>query len=226
MDKSKLLLNNTYYNEVANLNSINMFHGQLYETIVTTANTLFEKNAAPIGVVCKDEKHIVIYLDQSNHTAKNIVENGEFMVNITTNPLLFTYSTIGDLDDEYFTEFNDFPLLKNTLGFFKAHVIKDTKHTKEDNIGKQNIHIITAEVESIFVSECDGIKPINRAMSCVIESLIHYSRFESSSTDKRNEYWIRILELNRVAQKVGGNDEKKSMKIILNKIEETYCFKK
>lgn len=224
MNNYDLILNSVEYNNVNSLDSLNMFHGQLYETIITTLNSELEKNAAPIGVICKDSKHIVIYLNQSSITTKNIVETGEFIVNITHDPLLFTYSTLGNLDHEYFLEFNGFPLLKNNLGFFKGHVIKDKSVIKEDDISKRVVHIITAEVEDIFVSECNKIKPINRAMSCVIESLVHYSRFESSSVDKRNDYWVRILELNRIAQKVGSNNEKKSMKIILNKIEENYDF--
>lgn len=226
MDNLDLVLNDVKYNKVDSLDFLNIFHGQLYETIITTLSTKLKKNAAPIGVICKDSKHIVIYLNQSSVTSKNIVETGEFMVNITHDPLLFTYSTIGNLDYDCFIKFNDFPLLKNNLGFFKAHVIKDKAVTKEDDISKRIVHIITAEVEDIFISECKGIRPINRAISCVIESLVHYSRFESSSADKRNEYWVRILELNRIAQKVGSTDEKKSMRIILNKLEEKYGFKK
>ena len=226
MDKFDLVLNGVEYNKVNSLNSLNMFHGQLYETIITTLSTEFKKNAAPIGVVCKDSNHIVIYLNQSSTTSKNIVETGEFIVNITHDPLLFTYSTIGNLNYEYFIEFNEFPLLKNNLGFFKAHVIKDKVVTKKDDISKRDVHIITAKVDYIYLTKPTGIQPINRAMGSIIESLVHYSRFESLSKDKRNEYWIRILELNRVTQKVGNSDDKKSMNTILAKIEENFGLKK
>ena len=77
-----------------------MFKGQLYETIVTTQNGELVKNAAPIGVICKDSNHVVIHLDNCVHTHLNILENGELIVNITKNPLVFTYSTLGELDDE------------------------------------------------------------------------------------------------------------------------------
>ena len=100
--KEELIINNTTYKRVEKLDSLNMFRGQLYETIVTTQNNESVKNAAPIGVICKDSNHVVIHLDNCVHTHLNILENGELIVNITKDPLIFTYSTIGELDDEYF----------------------------------------------------------------------------------------------------------------------------
>ena len=120
----ELIINNKSYKKADNLESLNMFKGQLYETIVTTQSNEHVKNAAPIGVICKDSNHVVIHLDNCVHTHLNILENGELIVNIIKDPLIFTYSTLGELDDEYFDDFNGFPLIKNTLGFFKAHVIK------------------------------------------------------------------------------------------------------
>ena len=101
----ELIINNKEYRKTESLESLNMFKGQLYETIVTTQSNEHIKNAAPIGVICKDSNHIVIHLDNCVHTHRNIIENGELIVNITKDPLIFTYSTIGELDDEYFEWF-------------------------------------------------------------------------------------------------------------------------
>ena len=49
---NQVTLNNKDYKKVAGLESLNMFKGQLYETIVTTQNGELVKNAAPIGVIC------------------------------------------------------------------------------------------------------------------------------------------------------------------------------
>ena len=46
---NQVTLNNKDYKKVAGLESLNMFKGQLYETIVTTQNGELVKNAAPIG---------------------------------------------------------------------------------------------------------------------------------------------------------------------------------
>ena len=114
---NQVTLNNKDYKKVAGLESLNMFKGQLYETIVTTQNGELVKNAAPIGVICKDSNHVVIHLDNCVHTHLNILENGELIVNITKNPLVFTISTLGELDDKYFDEFKGFPMIKDSIGW-------------------------------------------------------------------------------------------------------------
>ena len=128
----EIIINNKSYRKTEGLESLSMFKGQLYETIVTTQSNSLVKNAAPIGVICKDSNHVVIHLDNCVHTHLNILENGELIVNITKNPLVFTYSTLGELDDEYFDEFKGFPMIKDSIGFFKAHVVK-TRDKKREN---------------------------------------------------------------------------------------------
>ena len=220
--KEELIINNTTYKRVENLDSLNMFRGQLYETIVTTQNNQSVKNAAPIGVICKDSNHIVIHLDNCVHTHLNILENGELIVNITKDPLIFTYSTIGELDDEYFDEFNSFPLIKDSLGFFKAHVIKRIEKKRENDYNDGIGHVVTCEVEDIYISDYNEIVPLNRAMNAVIESLVYFCRFGHKYKDIQKEIWIHMKELNRVCQKVGNEREKESIRIIIEKMKEIY----
>ena len=220
--KEELIINNTTYKRVENLDSLNMFRGQLYETIVTTQNNQSVKNAAPIGVICKDSNHIVIHLDNCVHTHLNILENGELIVNITKDPLIFTYSTIGELDDEYYDEFNSFPLIKDSLGFFKAHVIKRIEKKRENDYNDGIGHVVTCEVEDIYISDYNEIVPLNRAMNAVIESLVYFCRFGHKYKDIQKEIWTHMKELNRVCQKVGNEREKESMKIIIEKMKEIY----
>ncbi len=144
---NQVTLNNKDYKKVAGLESLNMFKGQLYETIVTTQNGELVKNAAPIGVICKDSNHVVIHLDNCVHTHLNILENGELIVNITKNPLVFTYSTLGELDDEYFDEFKGFPMIKDSIGFFKAHVVKTRDKKRENDYNDGIGNIVTCEVD-------------------------------------------------------------------------------
>ena len=221
MNNPDLLLNGRNYKRAENLESLNMFKGQLYETIVTTQDGSFNKNAAPIGVICKDSRHIVIYLNNCKTTQDNIVENGELIVNITKDPLTFTYSTIGDLKEEYFDKYNGFPLLKDNLGFFKANVIK-IREIKRENDANDIGHVVTCEIEDVYSRECNGIVPLNRAMNAVIESLVYYCRFNGKYKDKQKEIWTHMKELNRVCQKVGNQKEKESMKIIMEKMKEKY----
>lgn len=221
---NQVTLNNKDYKKVAGLESLNMFKGQLYETIVTTQNGELVKNAAPIGVICKDSNHVVIHLDNCVHTHLNILENGELIVNITKNPLVFTYSTLGELDDKYFDEFKDFPMIKDSIGFFKAHVVK-TRNKKRENDYNDGIgNIVTCEVDDIYISDYKEIVPLNRAMNAVIESLIYYCRFDHKYSHMQKEIWIHMKELNRVCHKVGNESEKKSMELILAKMKETHDY--
>ena len=220
----ELIINNKEYRKTESLESLNMFKGQLYETIVTTQSNEHIKNAAPIGVICKDSNHIVIHLDNCVHTHRNIIENGELIVNITKDPLIFTYSTIGELDDEYFDEFNGFPLIKDSLGFFKAHVIKKINKKRENDFNDGIGHVVTCEVEDIYIRENNEIVPLNRAMNAVIESLVYYCRFDAKYKHMQKEIWTHMKELNRVAQKVGNEKEKKSMKAILDKMRENHDY--
>ena len=222
----ELTLNNKQYKKKDNLESLNMFKGQLYETIVTTQNGESIKNAAPIGVICKDSNHIVIHLDNCVHTHLNILENGELIVNITKDPLVFTYSTLGELDDEYFAEFKGFPLIKDSLGFFKAHVIKKREKKRENDYNDGIGHVVSCEVEDIYIRDYNEIVPLNRAMNAVIESLVYYCRFDHKYRDRQKEIWIHMKELNRVTQKVGSAEEKESMRLILNKLKETHEYLK
>ena len=220
----ELVINNRTYKKADNLESLNMFKGQLYETIVTTQNNELIKNAAPIGVICKDSNHIVIHLDNCVHTQQNIIENGELIVNITKDPLIFTYSTIGELDGEYFDEFNGFPMIKDSLGFFKAHVIKTIEKKRENDYNNGIGNVVTCEVEDIYIRENNEIVPLNRAMNAVIESLVYYCRFDHKYKDKQDMIWTHMKELNRVCQKVGNEKEKKSMKLIMEKLKETHDY--
>lgn len=221
---NQVTLNNKDYKKVAGLESLNMFKGQLYETIVTTQNGELVKNAAPIGVICKDSNHVVIHLDNCVHTHLNILENGELIVNITKDPLVFTYSTLGELDDKYFDEFKDFPMIKDSIGFFKAHVVK-TRNKKRENDYNDGIgNIVTCEVDDIYISDYKEIVPLNRAMNAVIESLIYYCRFDHKYSHMQKEIWIHMKELNRVCHKVGNESEKKSMELILAKMKETHDY--
>ena len=152
------------------------------------------------------------------------MENGELIVNITKDPLIFTYSTLGELDEEYFDEFNGFPLLKNSLGFFKVHVIKTIEKKRENDYNDGIGNVVTCEVEDIYISDYNEIVPLNRAMNAVIESLVYYCRFDHKYKDIQKEIWTHMKELNRVCQKVGNEKEKKSMKFILDKMRENHEY--
>mgnify|MGYP000989355750 CR=1 FL=1 len=201
------------------LHSIGMEKGLLYETIISTENEAGEPNAAPIGVICKDKREIVLYLNHATHTLENIKINKNFTVNITHNPLIFVNSTISDLDFNYFKKYNDKFYIKEAEAFFTATVESVKEVEKEDNIGKTTVNIIKANVNDIIIKE-KQFTPLNRAIFAIIESLVYVSRIELVDDNTRNIYLERINEMTRVVNRVGGLDHKEAMKRILKYLED------
>lgn len=70
------------------------------ETIVTTVSKDGVPNAAPVGIICKDEK-VLVKLYPST-TCRNVIDSGYLVANITHDPMLFVMAALGDIDDGYF----------------------------------------------------------------------------------------------------------------------------
>ncbi|PKL67500.1 MAG: DUF447 domain-containing protein [Methanobacteriales archaeon HGW-Methanobacteriales-1] len=244
MPENHLNNGNPNYKKLNDLYSIQMAKGQLYETIITTKNVNgFEKNlgnlkesdnlksddndtngsvnAAPIGVLCKNSKQIVLYLYEGTHTVNNIHHHDYFIVNITQNPIIFTKSTLEDLSDEYFEYYHEIPFLKDADAFFVCQVNKIKEITKNNDLGSSKMSIVTADVEEVVQLNSHAI-PLNRGIYAVIESLIHYTRIELADNETRTSYWARINEMNRVVKKVGSLQEKEALEEIIKEIKENF----
>lgn len=190
------------------LSLIGMEKGRQYETIVTTNNYENIKNAAPIGVIYAGEDKILNRIFKGSHTLENIISQGEFVVNITHNPELFTLSTIGNLPQDYFNEDNS---LKGVEAYFKCEVISLKEAvTQSDPIRNSSAAmVIKSKVTELIIKK--PTKAMNRAFSYVIESLANLSRFDIVEKDKKEEYLKRFKEANRVVAKVGRREDIKAM---------------
>lgn len=186
-----------------NLTSIGMEKGLLYETIITTKNPDNTPNAAPIGVTCKNTDEIVIHLHQGSTTIKNIKNNETFIVNILNDPILFAQSTLGNPPSESFIQYMDNYALKNSVAYFKAQITKHRDIQREDQFGISKTTIINAHVEDIIKNQ-DCVTPLNRAIYGVIEALVYLTRIDMVSGDTEKLYKLRIKEINRIINKVGG----------------------
>ncbi|MGB9844303.1 DUF447 domain-containing protein [Methanothermobacter tenebrarum] len=204
------------YKEVESLKSLKMEKGLLYETIVTTLNPDGEGNAAPIGVICKSPREIILYLYEGSHTLSNILATGNFTVNITDDPILFTEATLGDLEDDYFTPYSDYLILKGASSFFTATTKKVKSIKKRDRYGESELFIITAAVKRIWKGKSFK-EPLNRSIYAIIESLINYTRINRA--ENKEDIINRILEMKRVVDKVGGPREKMAMKRIIDSVK-------
>lgn len=187
---------------------IGMEKGRQYETIITTNDCENVKNAAPIGVLYAGEDKILNRIFKGSHTLNNIISQGEFVVNITHNPKLFTSSTIGNLPQDYFSEDNS---LKCADAYFKCEAISLKEAvTQSDPIRKTNAAmIIKSKVTHLIIKK--PTKAINRGFSYVIDSLINLTRFDKVGEDKKEEYLKRFKEANRVVTKVGYTEDMKAM---------------
>jgi uncharacterized protein len=197
-----------------NLGSIGMERGFLYETIITTKDERRIPNAAPIGVLCKGDMEVVIFLYIGSLTSKNIRRDHHFVVNILRDPLLFVESTISNPPISSFDSYKHDFYIKNTDAFFTATVndVKDV--TRKDELGTSTLSIIKAQVDDIIIKK-DFVEPLNRAIFAVIEALIYLTRMRIADDDTSKLYSDRISEMSRIVNRVGGPEHKKAMKTIL-----------
>lgn len=191
-----------------NLNLIGMDKGKQYETIITTANCENVQNAAPIGVLCSGKDTILCRIFKGGKTLDNIISQREFTVNITHDPELFTLSTIGNLSPEYFSNDNS---LRGVDAYFKCEVISIKEAVKQsDPIRKKGeANVIKSKVTEMVINK--EVQALNRAFSCLIETLANFTRFDLVDEEKKQYYLTRFRECSRVVNKVGGKEEKQSM---------------
>lgn len=204
-----------------NLRSLGLEKGQLYESLISTTNENGEKNAAPMGVLCKNEHEIVLYLYHGSQTKKNILKSSSFVVNLTQDALLFTKSTLGDLPSYYFYDFNGYPVLRDSDAFIIAIVTQKKDIIRENKMGSSKMTVVTARAEKV-VKNKECVFPLNRGIYAVIESLIHFTRLELGNPETRQKLYLKIKEMNRVVQKVGSESEKRSLKYILESIKQKF----
>ena len=191
-----------------NLNLIGMDRGKQYETIITTVNCENVQNAAPIGVLCSGKDTILCRIFKGGKTLNNIISQREFTVNITHDPELFTLSTIGNLSPEYFSNDNS---IRGVDAYFKCEVIDIKEAVKQsDPIRKKGeANVIKSKVTEMVINK--EVQALNRAFSCLIETLANFTRFDLVDEEKKQYYLTRFRECSRVVNKVGGKEEKQSM---------------
>lgn len=190
------------------LNLIGMNKGKQYETIITTVNCENVQNAAPIGVLCSGKDTILCRIFKGGKTLDNIISQREFTVNITHDPELFTLSTIGNLSPEYFSNDNS---LRGVDAYFKCEVISIKEAVKQSDPIRKNgeANVIKSKVTDMVINK--EVQALNRAFSCLIETLANFTRFDLVDEEKKQYYLTRFRECSRVVNKVGGKEEKQSM---------------
>ena len=202
------------------LTEIGMFKGQQYEAIITTIDKEGRSNAAPFGVRVLENDEIFLRIFEGGNTIKNIKEKEEFIVNITSSPLMFTLATTNTIPDEHLsripeTNANGEMTYITDADAYLICKVKSLKNSFRENdpIKDTEVNFIKAEVlEMNIKNKC--VKPINRGIHALIEALVNYSRINIVD-EKTKEYFIeRFLESERIIKRVGNDEEKESIKIL------------
>jgi len=205
------------------LSSVGMEKGQQYETIITTTNKNGDKNAAPIGVVCKDKDKIMCRIFKGSTTLDNIIIQREFVVNITLNPILFSFATIDNISEDFFEKNNNsadsFVNLSDVDAYLKCKVVNVKEAIKKsDPIRKSEAKVIVADVVDIVLNNICA-KAANRGFYCLIESLVNFTRIDIVDKDKKDYFINRFIESKRIINKVGSKEDKYAMDLIKKALE-------
>lgn len=199
---------------------IGMEKGNQYEIIITSLCEDHSKNAAPFGGIVYSKDELMFRIFKTSLTAYNIYRNKEFIVNITNNPKIFTLSTIGKLDDEYFTEDED-PILRDCDAYLKCNTETIREISRHGGPVESDVksYVIKARVVEIVKNRpCPQL--VNRGLYMLIESLVNYTRLDIADYSLKKYYLDRFSEDERVIKKIGTREDKESIKILRKKLED------
>lgn len=181
---------------VTKLSDLGFSKGDIAETVVSTYNKEGKPNAAPMGVVMQDEKHLSIDFFNSTSTYKNIILNKCAVVNLTNNVEIF-YKTAfkeanpkGKLPEEWFEKANSVnaPKLKLAEATIDVSLKNMTPLDQEKTMATFNLERLDAKTVYPQV--------YSRAMALTIEAIIHATRVEAFIKEETEQKHVgKLLEL-------------------------------
>ena len=179
-----------------------------------------EKNACAFAFIYLGDDRVMCRIFEGSKTLKNILEKGQYVVNITPDPMVFTTSTIDKLPEEYYTDDRDIAILKDTASYLIIDVDDIEMKTTEDFPIKnnENIYFIYGTIREFVVNDA-SVRPFNRGFSALIESLVNSSRYKIVDYEKRQYYIGRLEENKRIIDKVSDENTKKAMELIVKEYE-------
>lgn len=183
-----------------------------YECITTTINRDGVKSAGAFAFKYLGDDKVFCRIFEGSKTLKNIQNTNEYVVNITQDPLVFTYATLDCLGDEYYTDDKDIAIIKNSPAYIIVDVEDIEKKTPDDFPikGDKNIFFITGKIREFVIND-KNTQAFNRGLSGLIEGLVNFSRYKIVDDDKRKEYMDRLIENQRVINKVSDEKTQKAM---------------
>lgn len=197
-----------------NLEDIGIEKNLQYECIYTTISKNGLKNAAPFAFTYLGEDRVNCHLFK-NKTLKNIEETNNYVVNITDDPLAFSYSTIGNLSEDYFTDDSDIAILKNTGSYLVIEVESLDKMSPDEFPvqGNREIYNIIGKIIEFKIND-KNVKAFNRGLGCLIDSLVNYTRYGLVDGETKKQYDERLVENARIINKVSDRKTKDAIELL------------
>lgn len=200
-------------------NNLDIEENMIYEVLVTTYDDDKKYNTKPFGITFK-ENNVILNL-YPNNTLNNIKRNSSFMIQLSSNPLMFTKALLDKLDVD---DYDEDGILKKTSYIIYANATDYVGVIHEDKHGDICITRTTAEITDIIkINNSPSI--INRATSRIMELLVKLSRLQFMTNDELLLFEKEVDDSLRFIVKVGNQDHIDSLTLIkqeLNKNKENY----
>jgi len=191
-----------------------------YECITTTINEEGVKNAGAFAFKYLGEDKVFCRIFEGSKTLKNIQNRKEYVVNVTQDPLVFTYAILDCLGDEYYSDDEDIAIIKNTPAYIIVDVERIEEKTPDDFPinGDKNIYFITGKIRDFVIND-ENAQAFNRGLSALIDSLVSFSRYKIVDEEQRKTYMDRLIENQRVIHKVSDEKTKKAIDYLKKEYE-------
>lgn len=196
------------------LSKVGIEKGLQYECITTTIGEDGVKNAGAFAFKYLGEDMVFCRIFEGSKTLKNIQDSQEYVVNVTQDPLVFTYATLDCMGDEYYTGDDDIAIIKNTPAYIIVDVVDVEKKTLKDS----NLYFVTGRIREFVIND-ENAQAFNRGMSGLIEGLVNFSRYKIVDDEKRKEYMDRLVENKRIIDKVSDEKTRKAMADLMAEYE-------
>jgi hypothetical protein len=184
------------------------------EVIVTTKSASGEPNAAPIGIITVtngDENNYFVKLYKTSKTLSNVLETNNLAANVTDDAVLFVKAAFENLNEDHFSFFSNFPVLKEA----KSWILFNSAFIgKRSEFGKFLFQLTPIAVK-INRKE---VNAINRGLNAVIEAAILATRYALTEDKREKEELKKLMELYAdIVEKCGGRREKEALNILHEK---------
>lgn len=189
-------------------NNLNIEENTRYEVLVTTHNKDDSYNTKPFGVLFK--KNNVILNLYPNATLENIKDNSSFIIQLSSNPLIFTKSLLDRLDS---SDYNEEGILKKASCVLYVKAFDCVTIIHEDKYGDTPITRITSEITDTIMM-CNSPSVINRTTNKIIELLVKLSRIKYMNKADLDLFEKQIDESLKFIIKEGNQDHISSLTLI------------